>query len=67
MKSGQIAAAGDQIANRLNARVRGDEGEVYIDSSQVPYDEEMERNLELIRQRLNSARKQSRWRMIWGK
>ncbi|HEU0185991.1 MAG TPA: hypothetical protein VFS27_11795, partial [Blastocatellia bacterium] len=56
-----------QIANRLNAKVQGDEGEVYIDSSQVPDDEEMERNLELIRQRLSSARKQSWWRMLWGK
>ena len=56
-----------QIANRLNAKVQGDESEVYIDGSQVPDDEEMERNLELIRQRLNSARKQSWWRMLWGK
>jgi hypothetical protein len=56
-----------QIANRLNAKVQGDEGEVYIESSQVPDDEEMERNLELIRQRLSSARKQSWWRMLWGK
>lgn len=56
-----------QIANQLNAKVQGDEGEVYIDSSQVPDDEEMERNLELIRQRLSSARKQSWWRMLWGK
>jgi len=56
-----------QIANRLNAKVQGDEGEVYIDSSQVPDDEETDRNLELIRQRLSSARKQSWWRMLWGK
>ena len=56
-----------QIANRLNAKVQGDEGEVYIESSQVPDDEEMERNLEMIRQRLSSARKQSWWRMLWGK
>lgn len=56
-----------QIANRLNAKVQGDEGEIYIDGSQVPDDEETERNLELIRQRLSSARKQSWWRMLWGK
>jgi hypothetical protein len=56
-----------QIANRLNAKVQGDEGEVYKDSSQVPDDEETDRNLELIRQRLSSARKQNWWRMLWGK
>ena len=56
-----------QIANRLNAKVQGDEGEVYIDSSQVPDDEETDRNLELIRQGLSSAHKQNWWRMLWGK
>src|SRR5262245_20869547 len=56
-----------QIASRLDAKVQGDDGEVYIDGSQVPDDEEMERSLELIRQRLNSARRQSWWRWPWGK
>jgi hypothetical protein len=28
-----------QIANRLNAKVQGDDGEVYVDSSQIPDDE----------------------------
>jgi hypothetical protein len=56
-----------QIANRLNAKVQGDEGEVYTDGSQVPDDEEMERNLALIRQRLSLARKKNWWRMLWGK
>jgi hypothetical protein len=56
-----------QIASRLNAKVQGDEGEVYIDGSQVPDDDETERNLELIRQRPSSARRRSWWRMLWGK
>ena len=56
-----------QIANRLNAKVQGDEGEVYADASQVPDDDEMERDLEIVRQRINAARKQSWWRMLWDK
>jgi ribonuclease HI len=51
-----------QIANRLSAKVQGDEGEVYTDTSQVSDDEEVE----LLLQRLSSARKQSWWRRIWG-
>jgi hypothetical protein len=56
-----------QIANRLNAKVQGDEGEIYVDGSQVPDNDEMERDLESNPQRLSSARKQSWWRMLWGK
>jgi hypothetical protein len=52
-----------QIANRLDAKVQGDEGEVYTDPSQVSDDEEVE----LLLQRLGSARKQSWWRRLWSK